>query len=113
MVPTHDKVLMVLLKIFAETELVMPATVAVVLVEDKVLMVLPLILAVVVDDTALLIPVTFPPVPVELKPVIVLVAILSAETVPLLPTSKPITFPCPVIFVMVFVETEPGLPKFV
>ena len=59
----------------------------------------------------MLIPVTAPPVPVDDKPVMVFVAIFKVVAVPLAPTNNPVTDDCPVIFVIVFVESVVVLPK--
>jgi len=104
-VPTQESVLMVLLKIFADVEEKIPTTLAkVVLVEDRVLMVLPLILMVVAGEV-LEMPVTAPPVPVEDKPVMVFEAIVRVVIVPLMPCENPVIAPVPVILVMVLLDT--------
>ena len=110
-VPVHDKVLIVFwLIVGVVPEVVIPTTVAVVLVEDRVLMVLEVILA--VPGNALLIPVTAPPVPVELRPVIVFEAIFNGNVaVPLLPTNNPVIVPVPVMLVIVLVDMVVVLPK--
>ena len=104
-VPTQERVLMVFWKMLAVTEVVIPATVAVVLVEDKLLIVLELIDAV---PPELEIPVTEPPVPVEDNPVIEFEDTPAITTL-LLNNEIPIIEPVVVIVEIVFVliDDEP------
>ena len=110
--PTQLIVLIPLLKIFIVTpaDEVIPATVAVVLVDDNVLIVLPLIFPV-VGAEVLTIAVTAPPLPVEDKLVIELLAIVKVATVPLLPCCKPTIVPVPVILEIVLEDILVVPPK--
>ena len=91
-VPTFNKVLIVFKLIFAVVpELMIPATVDIKLVEERVLIVFEVILS--VPGKALLIPVTAPPVPVDDKFKIVFVSMLEATTAPTPPINKPVTAP--------------------
>lgn len=111
--PEADKVfirLLVTLSVGPDAVTLIPAIVAVVRVEESVLIVLALIV-IVFEGFELAKPITVPPVPEEVRLVIVLLDRASVVAKPVALTVNPVIASPPVILVMVLVETEDVPPN--